>query len=750
MTVQCEGYKCCRRGGLIAFLVACLAPVAAAAPLPESIVRTGDIFQALAADIPEPLYSEEGLIESLGYDVTAAANFVRDEIGYEPYEGVLRGPEGVIATGGGSSWDQAVLAASLINGMGGEAMLVRGELTADDADRLLALSGVGHKPFSAPLEAETVLAAFDGVLPPAAMEEARVTASEPSPEAIDVSVSAAAIADAIVETAQSENLAFGENGESHFESLRDRLASEYVWVRYRDTPADPWTELHPAFGGKADPEVQPQEYLDGRVPDERLHRIELKLEIERTGGDGKPERTSVMNPYERPAANLASAQVPIGIAPSEPVTTGEVPDFFVPVLFGETAPGAQVFNAFGLSASADDALAGPGVFAEVAGKLALGTGALGGGDPPQLLGVILTVTHIAPGGGRTHEERRIVDVRGVNRDMLVSRVPVDGVIDIGIGRENGAREMHAVLSAQPGRLRVTGVLADVVIRRDEVDARELASRIGDPQHAGWPGMVLRGGALEPDLQESRTFRTGPLVTMRRIRPGVPGDGFSTVLIDVLHNPVLSLAEDGTGLDPLAALRQGVRETMLEGVVIGEADKTPWINREMDAVLTSKEAVSSFAEQAGLQATVRERMLADQAQSGWIIIADAGDASHWWRVDPVTGQGLGMGVHGGQSAVEHIISMTAAAYGWYSTIASYQGCEDTFPENDKMYLCCLGANSVMFGMGNAAGKGVGSYIDNHISSTVGWVMSTLTFEGHMYVFDKISGLGIDSACRAAFK
>ncbi|MEQ8559144.1 MAG: hypothetical protein RIB03_12575 [Henriciella sp.] len=720
---------------------------AQAAPDP-AVIRTGDAFEALADSIEESLYSEEGLIEVLGYDVDAAARFVRDQITYEPYEGVLRGPEGVIATGAGSSWDQAVLSAALIHGMGGEAMLVRGPLAPADADRLLARSGVGRKPLAKALEADDVLAAFDDLLPETAMTQVGTMAKGPGAASVDVDIAVNSLADAIAEALQKGGVTLGEGRTDYVEKLLERLAAEYVWVRYRDTPGDPWTDLHPAFGSDAAPEVKPEAFLNESVPEDRLHQVELKLEIERTGSGGEPERIAIMRPYARPAANFASTQVPIGIAPSAPVTTGDMPEFFVPTLFGEAAPGAQVFNGFGLTASAEDALAGPGVFGEVAGKLALGSASVGGGDAPALLGVILTVTYIEPGGGRTREERRIVDLRDLDREAFAKALPVEGVIDIGVGRENGARELHGVLKAQPDRLQVTSVLADVAIRRDEVDAREARARMGDVGPAGWPDMVLRGGALEPG--EGATFRTGPLVIMRRVRPNADHDGFASVIMDILHNPVLSLNKEGRAIDPAAALRQGVRESILEGAIIGDLSQTPWVERDMGAVLTSRQAVETYSQQAALSEGVRERMLADQARAGAIVIANRGDVPYWWRIDPVTGQSLGMGIHGGQTTVERIITVGLSAYSWYSVIASYQGCEDTFPENDKMYLCCLGANSVMFGLGNAAGNRVGNYIDDQLVSGVGWIMSTLTFEAHMQVFDHISGLGINSSCRALYE
>src|SRR5690606_24396040 len=86
---------------------------------------------------PEQAGNPEDLADELDYDFAAAIDVVTQHIGYEPYTGVLRGADGVVATGAGNAWDQAVLLAALLNTMGADAQIVQGELSSDDAQRLL-------------------------------------------------------------------------------------------------------------------------------------------------------------------------------------------------------------------------------------------------------------------------------------------------------------------------------------------------------------------------------------------------------------------------------------------------------------------------------------------------------------------------------------------------------------------------------------------------------------------------------------
>src|SRR5206468_4691730 len=64
--------------------------------------------------------------------------FVRDEIAYEPYRGVLRGARGTLAAGAGNALDKALLLQSLLAASGQKATLVRGKLPADKAQALVA------------------------------------------------------------------------------------------------------------------------------------------------------------------------------------------------------------------------------------------------------------------------------------------------------------------------------------------------------------------------------------------------------------------------------------------------------------------------------------------------------------------------------------------------------------------------------------------------------------------------------------
>ena len=105
---------------------------------------TGDPFAVLlsldttAANISPADWSEYRRAERLADGIDAAFAVVRDEIGFEPYAGVLRGASGTYATRAGNAADRALLLAELLNLRGTKTRFAIGTLDPQHRDRLLA------------------------------------------------------------------------------------------------------------------------------------------------------------------------------------------------------------------------------------------------------------------------------------------------------------------------------------------------------------------------------------------------------------------------------------------------------------------------------------------------------------------------------------------------------------------------------------------------------------------------------------
>lgn len=76
--------------------------------------------------------------EELGPGIEPAFSFVRDEIRYEPYAGVLRGAAGTYATRAGNAVDRSLLLADLLRAKGVTTRFAVGTLESGEAERLFA------------------------------------------------------------------------------------------------------------------------------------------------------------------------------------------------------------------------------------------------------------------------------------------------------------------------------------------------------------------------------------------------------------------------------------------------------------------------------------------------------------------------------------------------------------------------------------------------------------------------------------
>ena len=124
-------------------------PVDDAPPAPETLPGLAEIRDAAAAqatELPAADWDVDALAAALSFDPDQAYEFVRDRIGFDPYEGVLRGAEGTLAARAGNALDRALLLAALLDAMGVEHRFAVADLDDASVDRVL------ERALVAPLE----------------------------------------------------------------------------------------------------------------------------------------------------------------------------------------------------------------------------------------------------------------------------------------------------------------------------------------------------------------------------------------------------------------------------------------------------------------------------------------------------------------------------------------------------------------------------------------------------------------------
>src|SRR5690606_39080996 len=307
-------------------------------------------LSALAALLDPATYDVDALALDLAFeDADAIAEWVRLNIDYEVYAGLLRGPQGTLVAGAGNALDQSVLLARLLGDAGYDARVALGTLppvlsrqlvvsmfaadaTTDDeprdlaaaADALAAATGTDSQTAAAALDAVTGLTLADT----AAFAEAVATARE-----------------------LLEALPAGTDADATDELLKE--AEHYAWVEFRLGTTAEWQSAHPAWPATSEPPALTAErHLDSEVPAELQHRLRLEMTIERKRGD-EFSTEALMTPWERPVANMLGHAITVGnTVLGETGATNfaelgtEVADvaFYAPVLGGSLAPGAMAFD----------------------------------------------------------------------------------------------------------------------------------------------------------------------------------------------------------------------------------------------------------------------------------------------------------------------------------------------------------------------------------------------------------------------
>ncbi|WP_373008988.1 hypothetical protein [Hyphomonas sp.] len=727
----------------------------------DSARAIADAYRDLSSKIPLELYDVDGLAESLDYDVAAAANFVREKIAYDPYLGVMRGPQGAISASAGSSWDQAVLLAALINAMAGEAMIVKGTLEKKDAERLLQVSFSDRAPLSPGLVVDDVTEALKPFVPKTRLDEiiaeARELEKDADKNALAADRDVSDLAKKLSASLKTAGVSIALSDADLTDRLVDQIAEEYVWVRYRNTPNDPWVDVHPAFQNAVTPKVEPESFIAGTVPDDRLHKIEIRLEIERKTGD-KYERISIMSPYRRPAANLALTQVSIGIAPDTVRSDGEA-SFFTPVMNQAPAERAQAFTLQGLTASAEDLAAGPAIFATVGSKYAGALGGLNATDgktdtAPRLSGVILTVIHISPGGASTSVERRLTDFRLETPESPSHLVSFQGILDVNVGRENGARAMKDVMESTADLMRTIPYFKAVIEGRmtpEEALAHPAFS--AENSKPVWSEMLAAGNAFNPDVAPAKELvRFGPMVSMQRTQTVAGAIGIVRKTMDILVDETLSLtfANGAVSVSPSGNLEQGIRATLAEHELGAGSNETDWKLLKAGPVLENAQSVATWSNQSIAPLALRDRLNADSESGTVLVMLDGVDEPLWWRVNTQTGQTLGMGLNGGQATIEEAImkriSLGIALGGW---VMSAQSCVDTYKGNTTMQNCCvLGNTMVAIGTAGAMGPVSGFFkpVGRGLEAAIGYIVTQLTLEIVSAPLGSIAGRPIEQVCK----
>lgn len=699
------------------------------------------ILRDLQGKLDRSQFDLDALGASLDYDPAKIIAFLRTQIAFEQYPGVLRGEFGTLIGRAGNAYDKALLLRRLLDDAGYETRLVRTTLTAAQA-RALVAQMAAPRPAASPVTDPATLADIRGRLQALVGSPA---AGITDPAALDrqtvVNRLIGGDASLILDGLKQAGVKLGQDG-----ALNNlaKEASDYLWVQYRFGSYDKWIDVHPAFAdaAAAPAGLKIEKYYRSTLPDDLYHRVRLQVTIEQKLGD-KLIATPMVSNWERKAADLAGRPItfqnqPDNFDPEKPLDTAtmiEQAGVFVPMLDGKMADRAFDLRggtysvgllSLGVIGLAQSALAASAALGQATDALGSGSGALAA-DFMTLTAEWIDYTLVAPGGRETHFRRYVLDRVGeANRDQNVAALTEPAPL------AEAAKSLLTsfTIMALPGEYSAAEI-AHRAVKRTQVELKMLSYVRPDGSLTQFPRDELRdlkpvedailngafANALGPN-GDIRAYRAEPTLVVyeQGLRPARP-QATAYQRVDVLHNArrVFSVKGGAVTPAPAEAVRIGVWETLAERSILRQlappSGSLEAIRAATSAGIPLKvlrpgdgDLLEGSAHSAATIVSVQRDL-----EAGYVIIVPerpvpVGAATGWWRVNPATGETLGITTEGyGDAMVEYAITLLfASIFGFLG----YNNCRHAGGSGG----CCL-AEAVTwavvgvivgFGIGEAAG------------------------------------------------
>ena len=647
-------------------------------------------------DAPRDLWDPAYVVQRIGRDPDSLAAWVRENTAWIPYRGILRGPVGVLMDRQGNSLDRAMLLAALLTEAGHAARLAHGELPAERAAELLPamVAGRSTAALAAFASLETSSLAIGDI---AARYELDASGIKRMLDGYETGTNRLLdeldrrVAD---QTARLISSIRAPDPAAGWMARRDSALaalSDHWWVQVET--AGSWVDLEILDPSASDPIITARETISpADLPAALHHAITIRVIAERaTGGAlaaapalahsikpseliGRPivlqfwpaawpNRAPLVEDLDRSTRQIASAQdtwTAALVIGSDVVATGGL------VAAVSSASGSAAAPAAGLGGL------GGAISQGLGGRTAPASGAA----DSLLTAVWIEYRLEVPGREPRVMRRAVFDLIGeAGRRDWTPRVP-----DLSEGqRLTRALSLMMRTEILPA---VSEIAPEFVLHLhgrsllSNADLVRAVSRegFGSDQHTadsllrlGEPGVspLYTLAVLRHDALGHAGFIDRPTILTRHQYPTARGEGLAVEdVTDIVANEIgVALTED----DGFAArLEQGVWDTNLEALLAGSrvsantalayAASDDW--RTFTAPQREGAAVGIAADAAAL--------LRGDLEAGYTVVAPSkstefqGEAfDGWWRIDPETGDALGIaGTGWGQAAPDYTLHLAA--------------------------------------------------------------------------------------------
>jgi hypothetical protein len=289
----------------------------------EKLNRLYAGLDVLNSKIDRSLFEIDALADRLGSDPAAMFHFVRDEIRYEPYTGVLRGALGTLLCRVGNSLDRSLLLAALLEKAGFRTQIASGQLNTQRAQLLVSRLFEPVKPVSSAISSLAELA--PDLSRAVGTDQAKLLESAGAAQEYGNKQEKELANYVNGETGLLSNLLGDAGVDAGVITPNDQLlaeASEHYWVQYQN-PDGQWVDLDSAFTD-AEPgktaAAAANTFVPDSLPEELYHHLQITLTLRvapvTDGKDGTASDTVLLDQELRVAEQqgknvmLANAPVP--------------------------------------------------------------------------------------------------------------------------------------------------------------------------------------------------------------------------------------------------------------------------------------------------------------------------------------------------------------------------------------------------------------------------------------------------------
>ena len=262
------------------------------AELIKQLREAEKLVRAAEKDIPVETFEPRRLYQKIGPDPARLFAWVRDNTYLVPYRGVLRNAQGVLVDRLGNSLDRSLLLAELFGMARKEVRLCRGKLKEAQIDKLL--SGINKAPEAGAVATPVLTdqAIKERLLKYGEQSRADVTSLLRQYDVIrsEVQPHGEAAADRMRIQNRAMTAQLGASiPEAASASYADKGDFEdYWWVQVKE--GQDWVSYDPAL-----PQSKPGESLTAalehhppkKLPAELFHKVQVRVVIERAEGDGR-------------------------------------------------------------------------------------------------------------------------------------------------------------------------------------------------------------------------------------------------------------------------------------------------------------------------------------------------------------------------------------------------------------------------------------------------------------------------------